>query len=203
MRRPSRWRGLPFRACAAAASSHEARIEAQLHVLGVAEHRLVGEFDADHVGALGVLAEQALANRNSRTRSIVFGDVLALGEGGGLRRRGEQLRGRELRFESGEIGARSLGHRLARGLALRVIGMHQRQRLVPDADQRLAEVGLSLSVCGVDHHQVHDFAGDLAMNRTRCARPGDLQDLQDDRIPGHDRGDVGRRRRRPCRRRRC
>ena len=51
---------------------------------------------------------------------------------------------------------------VAGGLAPRRRALHQRHRLVPGADQRLAEGRVVLQRLGVDHHQVDDLAGDLA-----------------------------------------
>jgi hypothetical protein len=49
----------------------------------------------------------------------------------------------------------------ARARALCILALHQRDRLVPDAGQRLAEIGIGLERGGVDGQQVEDLAGDI------------------------------------------
>ncbi len=80
---------------------------------------------------------------------------------------------------------------LARLAALPACPLISADRLVPGADERLAEIRVVLQRLGVDHHEVDDLAGDLRGIEHLRWPPGIVEDLGDQRIPGHD----GRRRR--------
>jgi len=102
-----------------------------------------------------------------------------------LGRRVEHAGGGQLAFEAREVGARRLGHRLARRLAGGGVGRHQGQRLVPGAGQRLAQRRVVRERGGVDHQQVDDLARNVGRIEHQ-RRAGQGLDLGQLRVPGDD-----------------
>src|SRR6266446_1281230 len=128
---------------------HVGRIEAQLDVLLGAE--ISGRHgDADGVLRFDVLTEQIVLETERTYEVHDFWQIGLRGERKRVLGGVEHPRGLELGFEAGEVGAGRLRHRVAGRLALVALVLHKCNRFIPDADQRLAEVGVLFERFGVD-----------------------------------------------------
>src|SRR5215813_7732555 len=124
---------------------HVCGIEPQLDVLLGAE--IAGRHgDADRILRFDMLTEQVVLEAK---RAHEVHDLRQLGAG----REGQGVLGGvehpccfQLRLEAGEVGSGSLRHRFAGGPPPIALVLQERNGFIPDADQRLAEIGLSLSV---------------------------------------------------------
>src|SRR5271170_4306898 len=120
------------------------RIEAELHVVGRPQHLAAWKGDANVVHRVGGLTEESVVEAEV-ANAVRGGDEGWIErEGGSVLRGDEQVCRPQLSFETWLVRAGEPGHLSARRAALSVITRRQRERLVPDTSQRLAEVGVGL-----------------------------------------------------------
>src|SRR6266446_339988 len=163
---------------------HVGRIEAQLDVLLGAE--ISGRHsDADGVLRFDVLTEQIVLEAERTDEVHDFRQIGLGGERKGILGGVEHPRGLELGFETGEVGAGRLRHRFACRLALVALVLQECDRFIPDADQRLAEVGVVFERLGGRPNLNLYLAGDLAGVEYECGLRFSL-DLHELRIPRND-----------------
>ena len=171
-RRSRRSRRSPAQSLPSAAILHEGGVEAQLHVGLPAQRLSGGERDADRVLALDALAEQVVLEAERAHEVHGLGQIGARREGDRLLRRVEHLRGLELGVEARRGRCRRASPSLrARPCPCRRCRTSARCVSIPDADQRLAEIGIVLQRLGVHRQRVDDLAGDLAGVEDQRRRP--------------------------------